>query len=85
MVAVHIADDHAVMVELLIPVVNGSGIAHINGSSLTLSECRKALVADLPDILLLDINMLDGNGIDVLFRHKYVYLWAHLTRIRRNE
>ncbi len=63
MVTVHIADDHAMVVELLIPVINHSGFAHVTGYSLKLSECRKTLASNLPDILLLDINMIDGNGI----------------------
>ena len=63
MINVHIADDHAMVVELLIPVINASGIAQVSGSSLRLSECRKALALDTPDVLLLDINMTDGDGI----------------------
>lgn len=63
MVTVHIADDHKMIVELLIPIINDSGIACVTGYSLKLSECRKALASNLPDILLLDINMSDGNGI----------------------
>ena len=63
MINVHIADDHAMVVELLIPVINASGIAHVDGYSLRLSECRKALASHLPDVLLLDINMVDGDGI----------------------
>jgi len=63
MINVHIADDHAMLVELLIPVINDSGIACVSGYSHKLSECRKALAANLPDVLLLDINMTDGNGI----------------------
>lgn len=63
MVNIHIADDHAMVVELLIPVIDNSGIAHVSGYSLKLSECRKTLASKLPDILLLDINMSDGNGI----------------------
>ncbi|MDR1202929.1 MAG: response regulator transcription factor [Tannerellaceae bacterium] len=63
MISVHIADDHAMVVELLIPVINHSGIAHVTGFSLKLSECRKSLVTEQPDVLLLDINMTDGNGI----------------------
>jgi DNA-binding NarL/FixJ family response regulator len=63
MINVHIADDHAMMVELLIPVINNSGIARVTGYSYKLSECRKALASNLPDVLLLDITMPDGNGI----------------------
>lgn len=63
MINVHIADDHTMLVELLIPVINASGIAQITGSSSKLSECRKALSTHTPDVLLLDINMTDGDGI----------------------
>jgi len=63
MIKVHITDDHAMVVELLIPVINASGIAQVSGSSLKLSDCRKALASECPDVLLLDINMTDGNGI----------------------
>ena len=62
-VDVHIADDHAMIVELLIPIINASGISQVSGFSLRLSECRKALMLSRPDVLLLDINMTDGDGI----------------------
>lgn len=62
MIKVHVSDDHVMMVELLIPVINASGIAHVTGSSFTLSQCRKTLALNPPDVLLLDINMPDGNG-----------------------
>lgn len=63
MVNVHITDDQVMMVELLIPVINASGFARISGYSYKLSECRKMLVSECPDVLLLDINMTDGSGI----------------------
>lgn len=63
MINVHITDDHAMVVELLIPVINASGLASVSGYSLKLSECRKALAQNTPDVLLLDINMTDGDGI----------------------
>jgi DNA-binding NarL/FixJ family response regulator len=63
MISVHIAEDHAMVVELLIPVINDSGIAHVTGYSLKLSECRKTLASNCPDVLLLDINMTDGDGV----------------------
>lgn len=63
MISVHITDDHAMVVELLIPVINASGIARVIGSSFRLSECRKMLASNRPDVLLLDINMTDGDGI----------------------
>lgn len=63
MINVHIADDHTMIVELLIPVINASGIARVTGASFKLSECRESLALNCPDVLLLDINMTDGDGI----------------------
>ena len=63
MINVHVTDDQVMMVELLIPVINASGFARVSGYSYKLSECRKLLATEYPDVLLLDINMTDGNGI----------------------
>jgi len=63
MISIHLTDDHAMVVELMIPKINSSGFAHVTGSSLRLSECRKNLAFNRPDVLLLDINMPDGDGI----------------------
>ena len=62
-IKVHITDDHPIVVEPLIPVINASEFACVTGSSFRLSECRKALVFNRPDVLLLDISMPDGDGI----------------------
>ncbi len=64
MINVHITDDHAMVVELLIPVINNSDIARVTGFSHRLSECRKMLASNCPHVLLLDINMTDGDGIN---------------------
>jgi DNA-binding NarL/FixJ family response regulator len=50
-------------VEALIPFINASGIARVTGYSFRLSECRDKLASDSPNVLLLDINMTDGDGI----------------------
>ncbi len=63
MINVHITDDHEMVVELLIPVINASGFSQVTGFSNKLSECRKALAFNQPDVLLLDINMPDGDGV----------------------
>ena len=73
MIKVHIIDDHKVLVEGLINLFDRSGVTTITGVSHTLSDCRSALVFETPDVLLLDINLTDGNGIDFCeeVRRKY--------------
>jgi DNA-binding NarL/FixJ family response regulator len=52
------------LVEGLTLSVNESNIAKVIGTSSSLSECRKALDLQTPDVLLLDINFPDGSGVD---------------------
>lgn len=73
MIKVHIIDDHKMLVEGLCLSINESGIAKVIGTSNTLAECRKALKLNMPDVLLLDLNLPDGSGIDfcIEVRQKY--------------
>lgn len=64
MIRVHITDDHRMLVEGLSAAIRESGIAEVTGTSHLLDDCRKACAVQQPDVLLLDINMPDGNGID---------------------
>ena len=73
MITIHITDDHKVFTEGLSILINESKIALITGISHSLAECRSALAFKRPDILLLDIQLPDGNGIDFCkeMRQKY--------------
>ena len=73
MVTVHITDDHKILTEGLSILINESKVGYITGVSHTLAECRSALAFKQPDILLLDIQLPDGNGIDFCkeIRQKY--------------
>lgn len=64
MIKVHITDDHKMFAEGLTVSVNESGIAKVTGVSYSLEECRKVLSPETTDVLLLDISLPDGNGID---------------------
>lgn len=64
MINVHITEDHKLISEGLTPLINKSGIAVVTGISSTLTECRNAFLFSIPDILLLDISLPDGNGMD---------------------
>ncbi len=64
MIRVHITDDHRMLVEGLSAAINESGVAQVVGISHTLADCRRACRVQLPDVLLLDISMPDGDGVD---------------------
>jgi len=64
MITVHITDDHKILVEGLQLLINESKKVKIIGISHSLKECRKALMKQTPDVLLLDLNLPDGSGID---------------------
>ena len=64
MIQVHIADDHRMLVEGLQAAIEESGTAKVVDISHTLAVCRTTLRFRHPDVLLLDISMPDGSGID---------------------
>ena len=63
MIKVHITDDHKILVEGLQMLINESENITVTGVSYCLEACRKALLFETPDVLLLDLNLPDGNGI----------------------
>ncbi len=64
MIHVQIVDDHKMLAQGLEKMINESGIAKVTHTFFTLSECRNVLAFYQPDVLLLDIHLPDGNGID---------------------
>ncbi|MDD4008441.1 MAG: response regulator transcription factor [Fermentimonas sp.] len=92
MIQVNITDDHKMFVEGLSRIINDSKTSRVAATAYTASECRWMLMSGLPDVLLLDINLPDGNGIDLCseLMNKYPELkilaltsFAELTIIRR--
>ena len=61
---VQIVDDHTMFVESLADAINRSDVARVSGTFATLEACRQALMKGRPDVLLLDISMPDGSGIN---------------------
>lgn len=61
---VNIADDHTMLVEGLVQAINSSQVAHVSHSYNTLEACRQNLEHWVPDVMLLDISMPDGSGIE---------------------
>ena len=73
MIRVLIADDHRLVAEALERVINQSDVAQVVGVSTTLQEVSVRLRDMQPDILLLDIAMPDGDGIDAVPELKAQY------------
>lgn len=65
MINVLIVDDHPVVVEGLRKLFCESGTKYSCALAYSVQECEKALKVFTPDIVLLDINLPDGSGIDL--------------------
>ncbi len=66
MTTILIADDHPIVAEGIKNVVQQSGIYHVVGVVHSSAECSSMIGELLPDILLLDVGMPDGNSLDLL-------------------
>ena len=64
MISLQIVDDHKMVVESLSALINESGKAQVKGAFYDLESCRKGLESSIPDIMLLDIGLPDGDGVD---------------------
>lgn len=65
MISVHIVDDHKILVEGLQKLVDESGFAQVTAVSFSGKECLANLRRERPQVLLLDINLPDTNGVDL--------------------
>jgi len=64
MINVSILDDHKVVVKSLSKLINDSGIAKISEVFYSIESGRKGLAKSRPDVLLLDIGLPDGDGVE---------------------
>jgi len=65
-IQVHVADDHKILIEGIIAVINTDKEIEIEGYSLTGKEVIDWSSSNIADILILDINMPHYDGIEVL-------------------
>ena len=65
MIKVALVDDHPLVIGGLTKLINDSGVASVIATSLSGRECMKMLSFEQPDVLILDINLPDINGIDL--------------------
>ena len=92
MLNVAVADDHKIITDGLERLINESGTASVIGKAYSAAGCLELLKNSQPDVLLLDISMPDGNGIDLCpkIKEKYPRLkvlmltsYSELTTITR--
>lgn len=73
LIKVAVVDDHKIITDGLERLINESRIATVTGKSYSVAGCREMLKSNQPDVLLLDISMPDGNGIDLCTIIKRIY------------
>jgi len=73
MITVFITDDHHMVSEGIRSLLHNEKDIEFIGSASTVASCKAFLARQQPDVLLLDINLPDGNGIDLCLelRQKY--------------
>ncbi len=64
MINVYLTDDHTLLVEGVTSALAQTDDIRITRSFATLTACRIALAKELPDVLLLDLSMPDGDGVE---------------------
>ncbi|MDR1737219.1 MAG: response regulator transcription factor [Candidatus Symbiothrix sp.] len=73
MISVAITDDHKILADGLERLINESKAAQVIDKAYSVQECLKMLQKRQPDVLLLDISMPDGSGIDLCRKLKELY------------
>ena len=73
LISVSIVDDHKMVVEGFRKMINDSNIAKVKEVFYNLKSCEAGLAKSLPDILLLDIGMPDGDGVDFCAKITKIY------------
>ena len=72
-IKVAIVDDHKVVVDGLEHLINASALACVTGRAYSVAGCRELLRNGLPEVLMLDIGLPDGNGIEACATIKQQY------------
>jgi DNA-binding NarL/FixJ family response regulator len=72
-VYVAIVDDHKIITDALSEIINKAEGIRVIDKAFSIAECREMLTRCLPDVLLLDVSLPDGNGIELCseVRKKY--------------
>jgi DNA-binding NarL/FixJ family response regulator len=66
MISVAIVEDHQVLIDALKLMLQSEHDLRFSGAANTLKEARPLLKVNQPDVLLLDIGLPDGDGLDLV-------------------
>ena len=72
-IRVAIVDDHQIVIDGLEKNISESGIARVTDKAYNAAGCWKMLAAEQPDVLMLDVGLPDGSGIDLCPQIKEKY------------
>jgi DNA-binding NarL/FixJ family response regulator len=73
LIRVSIVDDHKIVVDGLEKIISESGIARLVGKAYSSAGCLQLLKEEQPQVLLLDIGLPDGNGMELCPKIKLLY------------
>jgi DNA-binding NarL/FixJ family response regulator len=73
MIKVAVVEDHRIVVDGLEKIITESGIAQLTGKAFNITECWKMLAKLQPNVLLLDVGLPDGSGIELCPQIKEKY------------
>ncbi|MDR2926650.1 MAG: response regulator transcription factor [Cytophagaceae bacterium] len=74
LIRVAVVDDHQIVIDGLEKIIAESGIATLTGKAYSIATCLQMLSFVPPDVLLLDIGLPDGSGMDLCPKIKAQYL-----------
>jgi len=73
LIKVAVVEDHQIVIDGLEKIISESGIACLTDKSHTVAGCWKMLNIKQPDVLMLDVGLPDGSGMDLCPQIKLKY------------
>jgi len=81
LIRVAIVDDHQIVIDGLEKIITESGRARLTGKAFNVAGCWKMLSMEQPDVLMLDIGLPDGSGMDLCPQIKAKYPAVHILML----
>jgi len=73
LIRVSVVDDHKIVIDGLEKIIAESDCITLIGQSYSVAGCRMMLQTEQPDVLLLDVGLPDGSGMDLCPKIKQLY------------